>query len=29
MNLIEVKVIFEADNIKEVQTEMINMLYEF
>lgn len=29
MNLIEVKVIFDADNIKEVQTEMINMLYEF
>jgi len=29
MNLIEVKVIFDADNIKDVQTEMINLLYEF
>ncbi len=29
MNLIEVKVIFDADNIIETQKEMINLLYEF
>lgn len=29
MKLVEIKVIFDADNIKEVQKEMINTMYEF